>query len=42
VVLFGAGVRLEDSRMRWAGIGAVAIAWGLRFVRTRESGPKES
>lgn len=38
LVLFGAGVRLEDSRLRWAGIGAVAVAWALRFVHSRAPG----
>jgi hypothetical protein len=33
LVLFGAGVRFGDSRLRTAGIGFVATAWLLRFVK---------
>ena len=28
---FGVGIRLDDVRVRWAGITLVAIAWFLRF-----------
>jgi hypothetical protein len=35
VVLFAAGVRLDDSRLRYIGIGFVAAAWILRFVKPR-------
>jgi hypothetical protein len=35
LVLFGAGVRFEYAELRWAGIGCVAVAWLLRFARTR-------
>ncbi len=34
VLLFGTGVRFEDNRLRLAGIGFVAAAWLLRFVKT--------
>jgi hypothetical protein len=37
LVLFGAGARLDDARLRWAGIALVAVAWVLRFVRTGTS-----
>jgi len=33
LVLFGAGVRFGDSRLRMGGIGFVAAAWLLRFVK---------
>lgn len=36
LVLFGAGVRFGDTRLRMGGIGFVAAAWLLRFVRVRE------
>ena len=35
LVLFGAGVRLERAELRWVGIGFVAVAWVMRFVRLR-------
>lgn len=35
LVLFGAGVRLERVELRWIGLGFVAVAWLLRFVRPR-------
>jgi hypothetical protein len=31
--LFAVGVRLDDARWRYAGIGVVAVAWMLRFFR---------
>ena len=38
LVLFGAGVRLERTELRWIGLGFVAVAWLLRFVRARSDG----
>lgn len=38
VVLFGAGVRLEYTELRWAGLACVAVAWLLRFARPRAAG----
>ena len=38
LVLFGAGVRLERVEVRWIGLGFVAVAWSLRFVRPRSDG----
>jgi hypothetical protein len=35
LVIFVAGVRLEDSRLRFIGIGFFVAAWLLRFVKTR-------
>ena len=35
LVLFGAGVRLERSDVRWIGVGFVVVAWLMRFVRSR-------
>jgi hypothetical protein len=29
-------VRFQASELRWAGIGLVAVAWVLRFVRQKE------
>ena len=40
LVLFGAGVRLERTDLRWIGFGFVAVAWLLRFARRRA--PEES
>lgn len=36
LVLFGAGVRLERTELRWTGIGFVIAAWLLRFVGRRK------
>lgn len=33
VVIFAAGVRFDDGRLRYIGIGFVAAAWILRFVK---------
>jgi len=35
LALFAVGIRLDDARFRYAGIACVAIAWVLRFARTR-------
>ena len=33
VILFGIGIRVESSTLRWAGTGLVAAALILRFVK---------
>ena len=38
LVVFGAGARLERVELRWTGLGFVAVAWALRFVRPRSDG----
>jgi hypothetical protein len=35
LILFAAGVRFDDARLRWTAIAFVGIAWALRFVRRR-------
>ena len=35
VIVFAAGMRLDDGRLRYIGIGFVAAAWLLRFVKPR-------
>jgi hypothetical protein len=40
--LFGAGVRLERTELRWTGLGFVVAAWLLRFVRPRKPGESGS
>jgi len=40
LVLFGAGVRLERTELRWTGLGFVVMAWLLRFMRPRK--PEQS
>jgi glucose dehydrogenase len=35
--LFGAGVRLERTELRWAGLAFVVVAWLLRFAGPRAS-----
>lgn len=36
LVLFGAGIRLERTELRWIGLGFVMVAWILRFTGRRE------
>ena len=38
LVLFGAGVRLERTELRWTGLGFVVVAWLLRFASSRKPG----
>jgi hypothetical protein len=45
LVLFGAGVRLERTELRWTGLAFVVVAWLLRFAGPRaprhpEAGPE--
>ena len=35
LILFGAGVRLERTEVRWAGLGFVVMAWLMRFGAPR-------
>ncbi|MCU0648226.1 MAG: hypothetical protein MUF00_09545 [Gemmatimonadaceae bacterium] len=35
VIVWGFGVRTEDSRIRWAGIALLVVALALRFVKRR-------
>ncbi|MEO6444732.1 MAG: hypothetical protein ABIZ91_10725 [Gemmatimonadaceae bacterium] len=35
ITLFFAGVRLDDTRLRYIAIGFVAVAWIMRFVKTK-------
>ena len=35
LVLFGAGVRLELTAVRWIGLAFVVVAWLLRFAGRR-------
>ena len=37
LVLFGAGVRLERTELRWTGLAFVVVAWLLRFAGPRVS-----
>lgn len=37
LVVFGAGVRLERTELRWVGLGFVVLAWLLRFAGPRAS-----
>jgi hypothetical protein len=38
IFLFGAGVRLERTELRWIGLGFVMVAWLLRFFSPRSPG----
>ena len=38
IATFGAGVRIDDTRARWAGIALVGVAWLLRFAGRRPGG----
>lgn len=42
IVVFASGVRFEDSRLRFVGIGFVAVAWVLRFVRSKPPAPSDA
>ena len=33
IIVFGIGIRLENAMLRWTGIGFVAAAWLMRFVK---------
>lgn len=33
--IFGLGIRFDSVGIRWSGIGVVAAAWMLRFVKDR-------
>ena len=33
IATFGLGIRFDSIAVRWAGIGLVAAAWLLRFVK---------
>jgi hypothetical protein len=35
LVIFVAGARMDDARLRFIGIGFFAAAWLLRFVKPR-------
>jgi hypothetical protein len=35
LILFGYGMRVDDSRLRWMGIGFLAAATMLRFLGKR-------
>lgn len=38
IALFGYGVRVDSATIRWVGVGFVAVAALLRFVRPRRAG----
>lgn len=42
LVVFGAGVRLERSELRWTGLGFVVVAWLLRFAGPRTHGRSDA
>ena len=35
LLLFGFGVRLERTELRWTGLGFVVVAWLMRFAAPR-------
>ena len=39
LVLFGAGVRLERTELRWTGLAFVVVAWLMRFMSPRNPDP---
>lgn len=39
LVLFGYGVRVDHAPLRWLGIGFLAVAALLRFVKPRTGSP---
>jgi hypothetical protein len=36
LTIFGIGLRVDHALLRWTGIGLVAVAWVLRFVKDQE------
>jgi hypothetical protein len=34
-ILFGWGIRTDDSTLRWAGVGFLAVALGIRFIQPK-------
>jgi uncharacterized membrane protein len=42
IAVFGAGIRLDNDWVRWAGIALVAVAWVLRFSGRRDQPPPET
>ena len=42
VVLVGWGMRVDDPRLRWVGIGFLAVAWLTRFGKPRQTPPDDS
>ncbi len=45
LLVFGAGMRTGSEALRWTGIGIVAAAWLLRFLKepsTHDSGSERS
>lgn len=41
IALFGAGIRLGNNALRWAGLACVAVAWMLRFSKDPTPGAGE-
>ena len=37
MVTFAIGIRYDHALVRWTGIGLVAVAWMLRFVKHQET-----
>lgn len=37
MLIFAWGVKLDESAVRWVGVGFVFVAWMLRFWRTRQA-----
>jgi hypothetical protein len=35
LLVFGYGVRVDDSLIRWGGVALVALAWLLRFRKPK-------
>jgi hypothetical protein len=40
--MFGAGVQLERTELRWTGLAFVIVAWLLRFAGPRASRSSEN
>ena len=37
VILVGWGMRVDDARVRWIGIGFLAVSWLTRFGKPRQT-----
>jgi uncharacterized membrane protein len=42
IAVFGAGIRLDNTAVRWVGIGLVGVAWVLRFAARRDQPPPDT
>jgi hypothetical protein len=42
LIIFAAGVRMDDSRLRGIAIAFVALAWVMRFYKPKQTTPDDA